>query len=317
MKLNRLFFLNLQAMADGGGDTGGDGGGDGDPSGGAPDGAAGGGDWRSNLPESVREWQEAQTAPDADTFYKSLGDMRSQLGRSLTIPTNEAGDEARAEFMRKVQEKVPGLIQAPNFENEEDYNNMLKRMGRPDDVNGYERPEGVPDERWEVLADAAFKSGLTRKQFKGVLNQVIETEKSANMVNEERSAQEMANLNLEWGPAKEGKVNRIVNLLKRSNAPEHLVNSAINGTLDAGALRWLDGVIGGLGGEASEMWVGHDQANAGGTTPAEAEQRISEIWANRAHPYHNKRDPGHGAAKLEMERLYAIVTPYREAKNQR
>ena len=46
-------------------------------------------DWRTVIPEQFRDWTEVQEAPDLETYFKSVGELRSLQGRSLVIPTEE------------------------------------------------------------------------------------------------------------------------------------------------------------------------------------------------------------------------------------
>ena len=59
-------------------------------------------DWREALPENVRGWDEAQNADSADAFFKQIGDLRSHLGNSIRVPSDDAGDDTRKEFFEKL-----------------------------------------------------------------------------------------------------------------------------------------------------------------------------------------------------------------------
>jgi len=322
MKLNNLFWLMTTAMAEGGeggeggsggeagGGTGMGAGGAGDAGGGVGSGAAG--DWRASLPEGVRDWQEVKDSPDAETFYKQVGDMRSRLGRSVTIPGEDAGTEQRQAFYEKLQKQVPDLMKVPDYSNDEDAMRVLRQMGAPEDVSGYERVQvdgiDIPDERWAVLTTAAKEAGLTKKQFKSVIERVASEEQTESIQDKQRFNDEMAALNLEWGLTKEPKVAAIKNLLSRTGAPEGLLNSVQNGAAGAQTLRWLNSVLDGLGGERGQFY---QQQGPGGDfmTPEVAEEAIQEIRGNSEHPYHNKLDPGHKRAREKMRALYKMAYP--------
>lgn len=312
MKLNNLFWLMTTAMAEGG-EGGGAGEGSGNDAGGSSDsGGNGGGDWRATLPEGVRDWQEVKDSPDAETFYKQVGDMRSRLGRSVTIPGEDAGTEQRQAFYEKLQKQVPDLMKVPDYSNDEDAMRVLRQMGAPEDVSGYERVQvdgiDIPDERWAVLTTAAKEAGLTKKQFKSVIERVASEEQTESIQDKQRFNDEMAALNLEWGLTKEPKVAAIKNLLSRTGAPEGLLDSVQSGTAGAQTLRWLNSVLDGLGGERGQFY--QQQGPSGEfMTPDAAVDAIQEIRGNKDHPYHNKLDPGHKRAREKMRALYQMAYP--------
>lgn len=321
MKLNRLFFLQLMANdATGGGsaqnnsgsnnaagDTGANGntGTSGDVGGNADD-------WRSALPESVREWQEVKDSSDAEAFYKQVGDMRSRLGRSLTIPGEDAGTDTKEAFYKKLHDKVPDLMKVPDFSDEETSKKVLREMGAPEDANGYERVKidgiDIPDERWQVLTGAAAEAGLTKAQFNTVLQKVALEEQNDAIAGNEQFRDEINQLNLDWGLTKEARVNAITNLLQRTDAPEGLLNSVKGGKAGAQTLRWLHSVLDGMGGEGSQFYSQANQSS-GFMTPESAKESIAEIRENPDHPYNNKTSSGHAAARQKVRTLYQLAYP--------
>jgi len=323
MKLNNLFWLNVMAEggeggagAEGGGGQAGAGG-TGDSSGGTGDVGGGGAgaapaDWRASLPEDIRGWQEVKDAPDAATFYKQVGDMRSRMGRSITVPGEDAGTEAREQFYQKLQKQVPGLIPTPDYGNEETAKSTLRQMGAPEDANGYERVRvdgiDIPDDRWSLLTSAAAEAGLTKGQFKKVIEKVAEAEQAGDIANHEQFRKDMDSLNLEWGLTKEGKVSAIKNLLGRTGAPEGLLESVESGTAGANTLRWLNSVLGGLNGENNNFYNQEGEGNSL-MSPSDAKMAISEIRSNKDHPYNLKMDPAHQAAKDKVRALYKMAYP--------
>jgi hypothetical protein len=319
MKLNSIFWLNIMTMAEGGeggsnagGDSGGNDSGSGSGGGSAGDAGAAAADWRSNLPEDIRSWQEVKDAPDAATFYKQVGDMRSRMGRSITVPGEDAGTEAREQFYQKLQKQVPGLIPTPDYGNEETAKSTLRQMGAPEDANGYERVQvdgiDIPDDRWGLLTSAAAEAGLTRGQFKKVIEKVAGAEQAGDIANHEQFRKDMDSLNLEWGLTKEGKVSAIKNLLSRTGAPAGLLESIESGTAGANTLRWLNSVLGGLNGENNNFY---NQEGSGSSlmSPNDAITAISEIRNNKDHPYNNKLDPAYKAAREKVRALYKMAYP--------
>ncbi len=313
MKLNNLFWLNVMAGggeggagAEGGGNAGGDSGAAGDGGNGAAS------DWRGALPEDVRGWQEVKDAPDAATFYKQVSDMRSRMGRSITVPGEDAGDDAREQFYQKLQKQVPGLMPTPDYTNEETAAKVLRQMGAPEDANGYERVQvdgiEIPDDRWGLLTEAAAEAGLTKAQFSKVVSKVAGAEQAADIANNDQFRAEMDALNMDWGLSKEGKVSAIKNLLNRTGAPAGLLASVESGTAGANTLRWLNSVLGGLNGENNNFYQ-QDGSSGNLMTPDSAKIAISEIRNNKDHPYNNRKDPAHQAAREKVRALYKMAHP--------
>jgi hypothetical protein len=118
----------------------------------------------------------------------------------------------------------------------------------------------------------------------------------------------MDELNLDWGLTKEGKVSAIKNLLGRTGAPAGLLASIENGSAGAGTLRWLNSVLGGLNGENNNFF---NQEDGGSNlmTPNDAIVAIGEIRGNKEHPYNNKTDPAHKAARDKVKMLYKMAYP--------
>lgn len=317
MKLNSLFWLNVMAeggedggSAQGGGQAGSAGGGSAD--GGAGDSGGAASDWRAALPEDIRGWQEVKDAPDAATFYKQVGDMRSRMGRSITIPGEDAGDDARSQFYEKLQKQVPGLMPTPDYSNEDTATKTLRLMGAPEDASGYERVQldgiDIPEERWSLLTSAAAEAGLTKAQFSKVVSKVAGAEQAADITSNEQFRADMDALNLDWGLSKEGKVSAIKNLLSRTGAPPGLLASIDAGTAGAGTLRWLNSVLGGLNGENNNFYK-QEGAEGSLLSPDSAKIAISEIRNNKDHPYNNKHDPAHQAAREKVRALYRMAHP--------
>ena len=76
---------------------------------------ADGQDWKEaiGLDEATRALPALKDIPDAKTAVKVLLDLQAYKGQSIRIPGADAGEEARAEFLGKLREKVPELLLVP------------------------------------------------------------------------------------------------------------------------------------------------------------------------------------------------------------
>ena len=139
--------------------------------------------WSEALPPDVREWDEVKNSDAPEKFWEQMVNMRSRMGQSIRIPSSDAGDQDRAEFYKKLQEKVPGLMPTPDFEKEDSLVDLYTRMGRPAEAKEYKNPEflkskgekveGYGKEFVESFKDVAFKLGLSQKKFEEALSSIM------------------------------------------------------------------------------------------------------------------------------------------------
>jgi len=132
--------------------------------------------WKDSLPETIKDWDEVKNAKDSDSFWTQMSNMRSMMGQSIRIPTQEASADVLKEFDERLMSKVPSLMRKPDFEDDAVMDSFYQQMGRPEEKEKYvapelEAPEGIILD--ETLAgnfkDIAFKNGLTQKQYEGVV----------------------------------------------------------------------------------------------------------------------------------------------------
>ena len=105
-------------------------------------GAAGGGavddSWKGTLPDSVKDWNEVKEAKSADSFWEQMQNMRSFMGQSIRVPGEDASKDDKAAFNTKLMEKVPSLMQKPDFDNDEVMQAFYSQMGRPEEAEVYD-----------------------------------------------------------------------------------------------------------------------------------------------------------------------------------
>ena len=77
-------------------------------------------DWRSSLPDDMREAPSLKDVPDVATLAKRFLDTKSMVGNSLRMPTDDAGQEAIEAFNQKIlSNPALGLMKKPDTENTE------------------------------------------------------------------------------------------------------------------------------------------------------------------------------------------------------
>jgi hypothetical protein len=204
---------------------------------------------------------------------------------------------------------VPGKSTTP-----EQWQEIYDKLGRPKaeeykvevDKDAQLNPDFVKDFTGKLHA-----AGVLPHQAKEIMNAIAESNKgyvkSQSEAMAARQAEQMNSLKTEWGSAYNENISRARAFLKEFATPEDLKAMQQNGfghdpnfirlASKAGALLSED-QIKGQGGQGKSF-----------TSPADAQAKISEITSNVKHAYFNSADPGHYAAKQEMERLFAAAYP--------
>lgn len=257
--------------------------------------------WKDALPESVQSMKIVQDATSSDQFWQRIQDQQEYLGRSITIPGEDAGDASWEEFNNKLIAKVPSLMHTPNLDDPESLNNILAKLGKPEDIEGYSMPEGdemsFAENQTEFLKEVALNAGLTKGQFAKFAKALGESQFKTDAANKEYFESQNAELQKEWGAATDERTKMAINFAEKSGAPEGLIDSLKNNEVDASTVQWLYAQSKNLSeGGMPPQDLGNN--NPGRMTPAEAEDRIQEIYNNPNHPYH-ANDPA--AVKRFME----------------
>jgi hypothetical protein len=282
----------------------------------------GGGDdqspeWTKALPQDVRGWDEVKNSDSPEKFWDQMVNMRSRMGSSIRLPGKDAGDEDRNAFYTKVQEKVPGLMKIPDFDNEDTLGELYQKLGRPAEAKDYTIPElknskgeavkNINMDTLNAFKDQAFKAGMTQKQFNNAVVSFVkpgidQMEKTGMARTADKEA-----LSSEWGAATERNSKMVENYLKHTDAPEAVLKAVANGSADKNSMLWFHKLASQSMNSNSDFQS--DDGHRGVMTPAEATIKASEIRNNKKHPYNNKRDPGHAAAKKYMRELYLLKNP--------
>jgi hypothetical protein len=261
--------------------------------------------WKDSLPPELKEAPALKDVADVNSLAKQFVDQQSFLGTSLRIPGKDASDKDRQEFNTKLREKVPGLIPAPNFDDENSVKEFNKTIGVPDDPKGYKVPEKYKD--FDDLSDVtayAHEAGMTQRQFEKFVSKLADKVMTGRDDAKAKLSEEHKELQKEWGSAFEDKKKNIEVFLKSNDAPEDLVEAFSTDSLPKSTMMWLDSLVTQIGGEHNQD---RGDGSPGKLTPAQAQSAIDEILGNRDHAYWNKEAPGHESAKKRMLELTALV----------
>ena len=98
--------------------------------------------WYDSLPEQMRSMPEIERSKSLDSFIDNMKTTRDYVSNAIRVPTENAGEADMQAFYEKLQKHAPNLMPSPDMSNPESINQVLKTMGLPDDVSGYESIEG-------------------------------------------------------------------------------------------------------------------------------------------------------------------------------
>lgn len=260
-------------------------------------------DWREAVPESAREWDEFKNSDTAEKFFDQIGHMRTHLGNSLRVPSEDAGEETWSEFYEKVQRKAPELMRKPNVDDDSVMSEVFGSLGKPDTPAKYDLPEfddySVSEERAQTLKEMAHKANLTKKQFKAMLGEMLSVERETGIAGNEAFEADRKSLLSEWGEAVESRTNIAAKVAEQTGAPEALVKAVQEGRADKATMQWLYGLSKQMTVEGSPMAdeIAHVDS------PADIQGKIDDMMNNQSHPYWDSSHPQHSAAVEKMIEL--------------
>lgn len=180
----------------------------------APEGSeteqVGGGDWLENISPQYREAVSKAGLKSPDDLVKNWQDAQSYVGKSVRIPTEEAGEDQLNEFYNKLQ-NIEGVVRVPPPDApQEVLDSYYAKLGRPDAPDKYraEDIEGFEDnpEALEAFRKIAHDTGLNQNQFNAVRNLLAGSAKE--MLEQQVAEVEAMDKALEkdWGEAKDHKI---------------------------------------------------------------------------------------------------------------
>ena len=236
-------------------------------------------DWRSSLPEDIRGAKAFDSVKDVGSLAKQFLDAQSHIGNSIRIPGEDAGQEAIEAFNQKLMNKT-NLMQKP--ETPEDYDNVFKSMGKPDDGAGYAMPEDVTGS-YDHLRDLALNANMTNKQFESLVKSVAQLDATAMETQQAQQKESLDGVKKEWGAAFDRNTSQAVAALEATGAPESVIELAKAGNVDGQTLKWFHALSQKIGGGEGSNAVADNGGNQV-MTPAEASAQLTEIMENREGP---------------------------------
>jgi hypothetical protein len=140
------------------------------------------------------------------------------------------------------------------------------------------------------FAKVAHDQGLTKSQYKAILEAVGGFAQSKQEQNAEELAQGVRALKQEWGIVYEDNLELVDSVMKGTGAPKEMIELAADRKLPAEALKWLYNIGKQLGQEGINFERDESTTRL---APAEAAARANEIMADRTGPYWDASHPQH------------------------
>lgn len=233
-------------------------------------------EFKALLPEDLRANPSIAKFKDPAALAKSYVEAQSLLGNSIRPPGPDASPEAKAEFRKKMQEKVPELVYAPDGD-EETEKALFARLGRPEKADAYEVVKEAADAGMNAdeLRALALAVGLTKKQFAGLQKAMLEP----TLALKQKAADADKALRTEWGHAYDEKVADA-----RAVAQKMGLSAEEVAALAPSQLKAFANVAKAVGSGGRPFGEEHNRGTPSGKlTPVEAEAELEEIRNNPAY----------------------------------
>jgi len=260
--------------------------------------------WRDGLPEDLKTSGVLESVNNIEQIAKMAVDGRKLASNAVRIPSDDASEEDRKTFQDDLLTKLPGLMVKPDIDNDDSVKQVLKSLGMPETVEGYELkdiPEPLTD-NFNNLAKTAHDAGLTKKQLEAITTGIItDFQTNSDTVRGQVEAQ-VGELKQEWGAAYDNKVKTISHFAEQTGFTDDLIDAIESGQLSPANMKAFDSVVKGFQGEGIEIGKQPNDVRAT-MTPQEADTRLNELMGNKDHAYWHPEDPEHSAAVKKVVEL--------------
>ncbi len=247
-------------------------------------------DWRSGLPQDIADHSAIKDIKSVEDLAKSTINAQQMLGGRVAIPSSDA--------------------------TKEEWDTFYGKIGRPEEIGGYETPqENMPQELTpefdQALKVEAHRLGLTKGQYAGLARYMSQTAHATaegqNTMASERKSESEKILRERFGAAYDQNIGLARSALQRFGG-EELVKALTQSGYDndpamveafarIGRAVSEDEVIGGGGRQSFVM------------SPDEAKREIENLMTDPdfRSAYTQGHAPGHKAAVEKMQKLYQLA----------
>ena len=254
--------------------------------------------WKDTLPEDLQALPMLEKFKSVEDLVRSHESAERMIGKSIRVPGDDAGQDQWDEFLQRIN-KVDGIARVPKDPDDEGWRDVYRKAGLPEAPTEY----GLAD---EDLAKTLHEAGLTKKQAKRVADLMNDGKVAADEARQEETRNAIAKLKERWGEGFERNslmARQVVDMLAQKMGAPDQFRTTLNDS-KYGNDPFLIEMFAAVGKMLGEP--GAPKAGEGvrfGLSPAEAKEQISEIMANKDHPYHD----GDRAALDKVAKLYELA----------
>ena len=241
--------------------------------------------WIDDLPAEVADSlsDEVKTNPTL-IQYNTLEDAlkghiqtKSLVGSSIRIPSEDASDTDKQEYLDKLLSHAPNLMLKPDFAEADQASEFYRTIGKPEGADKYTMPEGhkLVDSVESEIREIAFKSNLTQAQFANLAAEMDSRNQQLTENIQGQAEQAMSDLKAKWGMTFEDRIETA-----KKTAVDVYPGRDVT-TLSAADLEAMYTVHESLTGKGAQV-KNQTEGQPTGMTPDEARTRADEIM-RKAH----------------------------------
>lgn len=263
-------------------------------------------DSMSFIDQQLRDNPSIKEFKSVNDLAKSYVHAKQMIGSSIRIPTEDAGDDQRNEFYKRL-ETVPGVMRFDPDKPDAVYD-KLGRPSKPEEY-GVNYPENLAADATVKTSflNTAHQLGLNTKQTQALLDFQSSYVENQNKEMSSKVAAYHSQLKQQFGADFDNRVRAANEAVKIWGAKYPELNTLMSNPLVANNPA-LVSIFAELGKQAVEGKLPGVQSNISfGLTPGEAQDKIDEMRSNRQHPMHDPKSPGHEAALEKLTKLYEIA----------
>lgn len=241
-------------------------------------------DWKSTLPDDLKNDPTLSNFKDIESLAKTVVHQQKQMGNRIPIPKDEEG-----------------------------FNELYAKLGRPDEPTAYETK--VPDDMAEYFGEpqlnefknVAHKIGLNQSQVDALINYQTgaiqhQLENEPAMLAAQKDETETA-LKQDWGLDYNKNMKAAQRALQVYGDEEimDLMNTS------AGNHPAVVKLFARLGAEVTEDMTQNTQNNTLAANKLDAQDEINSVYNNPTHAYFDQKNPEHKVAVERMRQLMEKV----------
>ena len=233
----------------------------------------------NELPPELQQTESLKQFKSVGDLAKSYVETKAAVGNSIRIPGEDAGEDARVDFINKLKDRVPELVLRPDDNDPASW----ALFGKPESADKYEVPEGVklPDGSEATLRELMFEANLTKRQAEAMLKGMSKRGEEVTKTQSDAQLESEKALRGEWGAAYDQRIAMVKKIKEQFG---------------------IDGDAKKLFGLAERMLSGESEFSSqpetsAAMTPAEAHRQIEEIENNPE--YWDKKNPQRQAVLIK------------------